>query len=78
MNYQSSLNEVDFFLGSNVYDDQISDFEDWLEGALGKLEHAETIVEIHRAQGRVEVMRDVLNWAKNFRDILEEELENVD
>lgn len=73
MEYKSSLIELDRFLGGHVYEDMSSDFEDWLEGARDKVEHETDVNEIYRCQGRIQVMRDVLQWAENFRDILEEQ-----
>ena len=73
MDYKSSLNEVDRFLASNVYDDMVADFEEWFEAARLGMENADTLVNVYRYQGRVGVMRDILNWFDNFRSILEEE-----
>ena len=73
MDYKSSLNEMDRFLASNVYDDMSNDFDEWLEAARLGLEKAETLSDVYRYQGRVEVIRDILNWFDNFRSILEEE-----
>lgn len=78
MEYKSSLSEVDFFIDSTVYEDMRGDFEDWLEGAKEQLEKAEDIKQVYRRQGRIDVLRDVLNWAENLRDVLEEELDNDD
>ena len=73
MGYRSSVNEMDHFIGSHVYDDIMEVFEDWLDGALDKMEHVDDANEIYRCQGSIQVMRDVLQWAENFRDLLEEE-----
>jgi len=64
---------MDRFIGSHVYDDMRKVFEDWLEGARDKMEHDTNIEELCRCQGRIQVMRDVLQWADNFRDLLEEQ-----
>jgi len=73
MEYKSSLTELDRFIGSHVYEDMTSDFEDWLRGAQEKMESEMSIDEVWRCQGRIQVMRDVLLWAENFRDLLEEQ-----
>ena len=73
MDYKSSLNEMDRFIGSHVYDDMTKDFEDWLEGAREKLEISDDPKDFYRQQGAVQVMKDVLQWAENFRDLLEEQ-----
>ena len=73
MEYKSSLHEVDFFLGCHVWDDMQADFELWLEGARDNMEGADSWDEVCRCQGRIQAMRDVLKWAENLRDILEEE-----
>jgi len=72
VDYKSSLNEFDRFLASHVYDDMSATFADWLDGAREKLESANEIDEIWRCQGRIQVMKDILLWAENFRGILEE------
>jgi len=64
---------MDRFLGSHVYEDMSSDFADWLEGAMDKMTNESDVHEIYRCQCRIQVMRDVLQWAENFRSILEEE-----
>ena len=71
--YKSSLSEIDRFIGSHVYDDMALDFEDWLKGAREKLETETDINEIWRLQGSIRAIRDVLLWAENFRDIIEEQ-----
>jgi len=73
--YKSSLPEYDRFLGSHVYEDIMTDFEDWLGAAMQGLENAETSRDVFRYQGRVGVMRDVINWFENFRAVLEEAAE---
>jgi len=73
VDYKSSLNEMDRFIGSHVYDDMVKDFEDWLEGAREKLEISDDPKDFYRQQGAVQVMKDVLQWAENFRDLLEEQ-----
>jgi len=73
VDYKSSLNEMDRFIGSHVYDDMTKDFEDWLEGAREKLEISDDPKDFYRQQGAVQVMKDVLQWAENFRDLLEEQ-----
>ncbi len=73
MDYKSSLNEMTRFVGSHVYDDMTADFENWLEGARDKMENTNEVNEVYRCQGRIQVMRSVLQWAENFRDILEEQ-----
>jgi len=70
--YKSSFVEYDRFLGSHVYDDMQADFEDWLSAAQQGLENATTTTDVFRYQGRVGVMRDILNWFDNFRSVLEE------
>jgi len=70
--FKSSLNEFDRFLGSHVYEDVMSSFEDWLVAALQGLEKADEPRDVFRYQGRVEVMRDVISWFENFRSTLEE------
>ena len=72
MEFKSSLNEFDRFLGSHVYEDVMSSFEDWLVAALQGLEKADEPRDVFRYQGRVEVMRDVISWFENFRSTLEE------
>jgi len=72
VDYKSSLNEYDRFLGSHIYEDMKLDFDDWCDAAIQGLENAETTTDVFRYQGRVSVMRDVLNWFENFRSILEE------
>jgi len=71
--YKSSVNEMERFLGSHVFDDMIAVFEDWLEGAREKMEASDNVEEIWRCQGRIQVMKDVLLWPENFRDSLEEQ-----
>ena len=61
---------MDRFLGSHVYEDMSNDFADWLEGAMDKMANETDVHEIYRCQGRIQVMRDVLQWAENFRSIL--------
>ena len=73
MDYKSSLNEIDRFIGSHVYEDMVSDFEHWLQGACEKLESETDINEVWRLQGTIRAMRDVMLWAENFRDLLEEQ-----
>jgi hypothetical protein len=70
--YKSSVTEMDHFVGSHVYDDMMLDFEDWLDGARDKMENTDDVNEVYRCQGRIQVMRSVLQWAENFRDTLEE------
>ena len=72
MDYKSSLNEYDRFLGSHLYEDMEADFSDWLDGARDKMENSTDINEVWRCQGRIQAMRDVLVWFENFRGILEE------
>ena len=72
MDYKSSLNEYDRFLGSHLYEDMEADFSDWLDGARDKMENSNDINEVWRCQGRIQAMRDVLIWFENFRGILEE------
>ena len=74
MDYKSSIQEIDHFIGSHVFEDMTSDFDDWIIGAREKLESITDIDEVWRCQGRIQAMRDVLLWAENFRDILEENL----
>jgi hypothetical protein len=74
VDYKSSLNEYDRFLGSHIYEDIMKDFEDWLDGARDKMENGTDISEVWRCQGRIQVMRDVLVWFENFRGILEEKI----
>jgi len=73
VDYKSSLNEMDRFISSHVYDDMTKDFEDWLSGAREKLEVSDDPKDFYRQQGAVQVMKDVLQWAENFRDLLEEQ-----
>jgi len=70
--YKSSLIEYDRFLAGHIYDDMLLDFEDWLSAALQGLENANEPTEVFRYQGRVSVMRDILNWFENFRSVLED------
>jgi hypothetical protein len=70
--YKSSLTEMDHFLGSHVYEDMMATFEDWFDGAMGKMENADDVNEVYRCQGRIQVMRTVLQWAENYRSILED------
>jgi hypothetical protein len=72
VDYRSSLHEIDFFLGSHVWDDMRDDFEYWLEGVRDDLENCNSIEEIYRCQGRAEAVRRMLKWPENLRDILEE------
>ena len=72
MEFKSSINEFDRFLGSHVYEDIMTSFEDWLGAALQGLEKADEPRDVFRYQGRVEVMRDVISWFENFRSTLEE------
>ena len=74
MEYKSSLHEVDYFLGSHVYDDMRTDFDHWLEGAREKIESLRDFDEICRQQGRIDVLRDVISWAEDFRNIIEENM----
>ena len=76
VDYKSSLNEMDRFIASHVYDDMISDFSDWLEGAIDKMTNESDVHEVYRCQGRIQVMRDVLQWAENFRGILEDQTDD--
>jgi len=71
--FKSSLNEIDRFIGSHIYDDMIAVFEDWLAGAQEKLEVEQEFNEVLRLQGSIRAMRDVLDWPVNFRDDLEEQ-----
>ena len=73
MDYKSSVSEMDRFIGSHIYADMLVDFEDWLEGARDKMENTNEVNEVYRCQGRIQVMRSVLQWAENFRDLLEEQ-----
>ena len=73
MDYKSSLHEVDFFLGSHVWDDMQNDFLLWLESVRDDIESASTWESVCRYQGRAEAMRFVLKWAENLREILEEQ-----
>ena len=72
MEYKSSVNEMDRFIGSHVCEDMLATFEDWLAGAREKMEASESVEEIWRCQGRIQVMKDILLWPENFRDNLEE------
>jgi hypothetical protein len=72
VDYKSSLNEMDHFIGGNVYEDMMATFEDWLTGAVEKLEVEKDIDEVRRCQGTIRAMRDVLLWAENFRGDLED------
>ena len=72
MDYKSSLNEYDRFLGSHLYEDMEADFSDWLDGARDKMENSNDINEVWRCQGHIQAMRDVLVWFENFRGILED------
>jgi len=36
------------------------------------MENTDDVNEVYRCQGRIQVMRSVLQWAENFRDTLEE------
>ena len=71
--FKSSLHELDFFLGSHVWDDMQNDFEQWLEGVRDQMEASDSERDLWRCQGRAEAMRYVLQWADNLRNILEEE-----
>jgi len=75
--YKSSLSEMDHFISGHVYEDMVSDFEDWMAGAREKLESITDIDELWRCQGRIQAMKDVLLWAENFRDILEENIKEA-
>jgi hypothetical protein len=76
--YKSSVNEIDRFIGSHVYEDMILDFEDWILGAREKIEAVTDVDEMWRCQGRIQAMKDVLMWAENFRDILDENLKEAE
>jgi len=71
--YKSSVNEMDRFIGSHVCEDMLATFEDWLVGAREKMEASNSVEEIWRCQGRIQVMKDILLWPENFRDNLEEQ-----
>ena len=73
MDYKSSVLEMDRFISSHVFDDMMQDFENWFEGARDKMENTDEVNEVYRCQGRIQVMRSVLQWAENFRDLLEEQ-----
>jgi hypothetical protein len=72
VDYKSSLTEMDHFISSHVYEDMMATFEDWLAGARDKLDEEKDIDEVRRCQGTIRAMRDVLLWAENFRDDLED------
>jgi hypothetical protein len=73
VDYKSSIHEVDFFLGSHIWDDMQADFELWLDSVRNDMELCDSVDEFRRCQGRAEAMRFVLKWAENLREILEEE-----
>jgi hypothetical protein len=75
--YKSSVNEIDHFIGSHVFEDMTATFEDWMAGVREKLEDEKDIDEVRRCQGRIQVLRDVLLWAENFRGALEENLKEA-
>ena len=72
MSFKSSMTEMDHFIGSHVYDDMMTVFEDWLVGAREKLEDTTDTNEMMRLQGSIRAMRDVLLWPENFRSDLED------
>ena len=71
MDYKSSVNELDFFVGSHVWDDMKGDIEDWLEAVRDELEDSPSWEETCRSQGRADVIRKILAWPEITRDYLE-------
>ena len=72
MEFKSTLNDVERFTESPTYDDMLATFEDWLVGAREVMEAATGLDEIWRCQGRIQVLKDIMLWAENFKGALEE------
>ena len=74
MEYKSSLNEFDYFIASHVYADLQDELESWLEEARILQDAVDSDEkELWRCQGRVQIIKSLMDWAEVTRELIENE-----
>jgi len=72
--YKSSLNEFDYFIASHVYADLQDELESWLEEARILQDAVDSDEkELWRCQGRVQIIKSLMDWAEVTRELIENE-----
>lgn len=72
--YNSSMSEIDFFIGSTVCEDLMEELKSWMNDVRELQDGLDSWEEACRCQGRVDVIKRLLLWPEVVRDQIESDV----